>query len=145
MPCQPCRRCGASSTRVAASESCTATESMPHHRASHARAVEQRSRGETLRLRHSASSRFSKQQVSLQRPPTSHARTISWHLCDRRSSGYFVCLRSSASAMATPSTTAARGRASPMAISFHFGSFHSISRIIILGSSTTPKREEGGE
>ena len=100
---------------MAASESCTATDSMLHHRASHARAVERRSRGETVRLRHSANSRMSQQQVSLQRPPTSHARTISWHLCDRRSSGYFACLRSSASAMATPSNPAARDRASPVA------------------------------
>ena len=64
-PAQPCSKCGASSTRVAANESCTATESMPHQRASHARAVARRSRGGAFSLRNSARFLISQQHVSL--------------------------------------------------------------------------------
>ena len=81
-PSHACRRCGASSTRVAANAFCAATESIPHHRFSHANAVERRRRGGADWLFSFAKSRRSWQVVSLQRPPTSPARMRNLHVSD---------------------------------------------------------------
>ena len=74
-----CSRWGASSfTRVAARESCIATDSMPppHHLFSQAKAVERLKQGGARRLRYSARSWISYRHASLQRPPTSHVQKV---------------------------------------------------------------------
>ena len=115
VPSHACSIRGASSTIVAARAFCTATESIPHQRFSHANAVDRRSRGAADRLFTRARSLMSLLAVALHLPPISPARTRNLHSDEWVNSGYLVCLSFSMAVMATPSITAARGLGLPLA------------------------------